>query len=72
MGGGEESQSSGYKLNITDDIINKIIPSVTLLVIMSITMQRHHAICLFEYHCNSFGIYRENFFVGIFTNVLYR
>ena len=49
--------SSGYKLNIADNIINKGIHSVTSSVIMLITMQRHHAIYLFESHCNSLGIY---------------
>jgi len=72
MGGVEESQLLGHKLNITNDIINKIILSVTLSVIMPVTMQRHDVICPFESHCNSLGICREKIFVGIFTNVLYR
>jgi hypothetical protein len=38
-----------YKLNIIDDITNRIIPSVTLLVKMSC----HHKICLFESHYNT-------------------
>jgi len=48
-GGGEKGQLPGYKLNIIDDITNRIIPSVTLLV----KMPCHHKIYLFESHYNT-------------------
>jgi len=48
-GGGEKDRLPGYKLNIIDDITNRIIPSVTLLV----KMPYHYKICLFESHYNT-------------------
>jgi hypothetical protein len=39
--------AEGHKLNITDGITDKIILSVTLLVIMLVKMFHHHVICLF-------------------------
>ena len=45
--GWEERRSSGHKLNITNGITDKIILSITSLVILSVKIPRHRMICLF-------------------------
>jgi hypothetical protein len=62
----EEGQSPGLKLNITDKMTYKIILPVILLVQM-----RAIRFGFLKLHCNSLDIYRGNFFVGIFMNILY-
>jgi hypothetical protein len=49
-GGGEEGRSSSHKLNITNDITNLIILSITSLVILLIKISLHRMICPFESH----------------------
>ena len=65
---GEEGRSLGHKLNIIDGII----PSVTLSEKYHVTIR----FIFFESHyntlCISLVIYRENLSVDIFTDVLYR
>jgi hypothetical protein len=71
----EEGRVSGHKLNITDELTDKIILMVTPSTILSVEMSRHRMICLLESHCNTLrnvtGIYWREFFVGIFTDKFY-
>ena len=57
----KESWLSGHKLNITNDIIDVIILSITLSIILSVKIPSHHTICIFKSYCNtlchSLGIY---------------
>jgi hypothetical protein len=47
-GKGEKGQFSGHKLNITNNMINRIIPLVTPSIILLVKILRHRIICLFE------------------------
>jgi len=67
---GDEGWSSGHKLNITNNITDEIILSVTPPVILLVKISCHHMICLFESHCNTLHhsscIYRENVSIGVY------
>lgn len=55
---------------------NRIIPMVTLSIILSVKISRHHTIYLFEFYYNTLhnvvGIYRWKFSIRIFTEKFYR
>jgi len=52
---GEEGWAPGHILNITDGFFDRIIPTVTPLVILLVSMPHHCTVCLFEFHCNFIG-----------------
>jgi hypothetical protein len=67
----EKGRSPGYKLNISDDITDKIILLVNPSIILLVKMSCNRMICLFESHCNSVVIplvYTKRTFLSVFTN----
>lgn len=65
---GEKGRSPSHKLNINDEIIDIIIPSITSLVILLVKILRYRMIYLFKSHYDTFHYFFGIIFLSIFTN----